>query len=101
MAAFALGLIGDASARPALLNALKDSEPIVQGRAAEALGTIGDRSDAPAIAAMVKTWVQGGALNTSRPTTLPGRWRRPSKPFDWVSTHSSGSAPTKASQRAW
>jgi cyclophilin family peptidyl-prolyl cis-trans isomerase/HEAT repeat protein len=64
MAAFALGLIGDASARPALLNALKDGEPIVQGRAAEALGTIGDRSDAPAIAAMVKTWIQGGALNT-------------------------------------
>src|SRR5262245_35389709 len=70
MAAFALGLIGDASARPALLNALKDSEPIVQGRAAEALGTIGDRSDAPAIAAMVKTWTQGGALNTIAPDDL-------------------------------
>jgi len=70
MVAFALGLIGDASARPALLNALKDSEPIVQGRAAEALGTIGDRSDAPAIAAMVKTWVQSGALNTVAPDDL-------------------------------
>jgi HEAT repeat protein/cyclophilin family peptidyl-prolyl cis-trans isomerase len=70
MVAFALGLIGDASARPALLNALKDSEPIVQGRAAEALGTIGNRSDAPAIAAMVKTWVQGGALNTVAPDDL-------------------------------
>jgi len=70
MAAFALGLIGDASARPALLNALKDAEPIVQGRAAEALGTIGDRSDAPAIAAMVKTWVQGGALNTVAPDDI-------------------------------
>ena len=70
MAAFALGLIGDASARPALLNALKDSEPIVQGRAAEALGTIGDRSDAPAIAAMVKTWIQGGALNSVAPDDL-------------------------------
>src|SRR5262245_39605730 len=70
MAAFALGLIGDASARPALLNALKDSEPIVQGRAAEALGTIGDRSDAPAIAATVKTWIQGGALNTVTPDDL-------------------------------
>src|SRR5262245_46095785 len=70
VAAFALGLIGDASARPALLNALKDSEPIVQGRAAEALGTIGDRSDAPAIAAMVKTWIQGGALNTVTPDDL-------------------------------
>src|SRR6185369_16840083 len=70
MVAFALGLIGDASARPALLNALKDSEPIVQGRAAEALGAIGDRSDAPAIAAMVKTRVQGGALNTVAPDDL-------------------------------
>src|SRR4030095_8998226 len=70
MAAFALGLIGDGSARPALLNALKDSEPIVQGRAAEALGTIGDRSDAPAIAAMVKTWIQGGALMNVAPDDL-------------------------------
>jgi cyclophilin family peptidyl-prolyl cis-trans isomerase/HEAT repeat protein len=70
MAAFALGLIGDASARPALINALKDTEPIVQGRAAEALGTIGDRSDAAAIAAMVKTWIQGGALTTVTPDDL-------------------------------
>ncbi len=70
MAAFALGLIGDASARPALLNALKDSEPIVQGRAAEALGTIGDRNDAAAIAAMVRTSIQGGALNTVTPDDL-------------------------------
>jgi cyclophilin family peptidyl-prolyl cis-trans isomerase/HEAT repeat protein len=70
MAAFALGLIGDASARPALLNALKDSEPIVQGRAAEALGSIGDRNDAAAIAAMVRTSIQGGALNTVMPDDL-------------------------------
>ena len=70
MAAFALGLIGDPAARPALLNALKDTEPIVQGRAAEALGTIGDRGDAPAIAAMVKTWIQGGALNSVGPDDL-------------------------------
>src|SRR4030095_6249363 len=61
---------GDGSARPALINALKDIEPIVQGRAAEALGAIGDRSDAPAIAAMVKTWIQGGALNTVAPDDL-------------------------------
>ena len=70
MAAFALGLIGDASARPDLVNALKDSEAVVQGRAAEALGAIGDRGDAPAIAAMVKTWVQGGALNAVTPDDL-------------------------------
>src|SRR5688572_32007573 len=38
MAAFALGLIGDPSARPVLLAALKDPQPVLQGRAAEALG---------------------------------------------------------------
>jgi cyclophilin family peptidyl-prolyl cis-trans isomerase/HEAT repeat protein len=68
--AFALGLIGDASARPALLNALKDAVPVVQGRAAEALGAIGDKGDAPAVAAMVKAFVQGGALNNIGPDDL-------------------------------
>ena len=38
MAAFALGLIGDAVAAPALIAALADASPIVRGRAAEALG---------------------------------------------------------------
>ena len=38
MAAFALGLIGDPAARPALQTALGDANPLVQGRAAEALG---------------------------------------------------------------
>ena len=38
MAAFGLGLIGDAAARSALLAALKDPQPLLQGRAAEALG---------------------------------------------------------------
>ncbi|HKC55245.1 MAG TPA: HEAT repeat domain-containing protein [Vicinamibacterales bacterium] len=70
MVAFAMGLIGDASARPALLNALKDGEPLVQGRAAEALGAIGDKGDAPAVAAMVKAFVQGGALNNIGPDDL-------------------------------
>ncbi len=52
MAAFALGLIGDAS--PATLQALQqslsDASPLVSGRAAEALGLIGDAASAPAIA---------------------------------------------------
>jgi cyclophilin family peptidyl-prolyl cis-trans isomerase len=63
MAAFALGLIADPSARPALLAALKDTEPIVAGRAAEALGQIGDRRDAEAVSAMVRTQLDAGVLN--------------------------------------
>jgi cyclophilin family peptidyl-prolyl cis-trans isomerase/HEAT repeat protein len=62
MAAFALGLIGEAAARPALVAALQDADPIVQGRAAEALGLIGDRADADAVSAMVRTHVAAGAL---------------------------------------
>jgi cyclophilin family peptidyl-prolyl cis-trans isomerase/HEAT repeat protein len=49
---------------------LKDGEPLVQGRAAEALGAIGDKGDAPAVAAMVKAFVQGGALNNIGPDDL-------------------------------
>ena len=44
MAAFALGLIGDASARDPLVAALADPQPLVKGSAAEALGLIGDAS---------------------------------------------------------
>jgi cyclophilin family peptidyl-prolyl cis-trans isomerase/HEAT repeat protein len=62
MAAFSLGLLADASARPALLKALDDPEPIVQGRAAEALGAIGDRADADAVAGMVRRHTATGAL---------------------------------------
>ncbi len=40
MAAFAMGLIGDAAAAPALIAALADPDPLIQGRAAEALGLI-------------------------------------------------------------
>jgi len=39
-------------------------------RAAEALGAIGDKGDAPAVAAMVKAFVQGGALNNIGPDDL-------------------------------
>ena len=62
MAAFALGLIGDPAARPALQTALGDANPLVQGRAAEALGMIGNRADADAVSAMVRTHVAAGAL---------------------------------------
>ena len=41
MAAFALGLLADTTAVPALTTALQDAEPRVRGRAAEALGRIG------------------------------------------------------------
>jgi cyclophilin family peptidyl-prolyl cis-trans isomerase/HEAT repeat protein len=63
MAAFALGLITDAAARPALVAALNDPEPIVQGRAAEALGQIGNRADADAVSAMVRRHLDADVLN--------------------------------------
>jgi cyclophilin family peptidyl-prolyl cis-trans isomerase/HEAT repeat protein len=64
MAAFALGLIGDLAARPALMAALQDPSIVVQGRAAEALGLIGDRTEetAHAVSAMMRTHIAGGAL---------------------------------------
>ena len=58
------------SARAALLKALDDPEPIVQGRAAEALGLIGDRADADAVSAMVQAHVQAGALAGIEPDDL-------------------------------
>src|SRR5690606_38358640 len=70
MAAFALGLIGDAGGRMALLAALADREPIVQGRAAEALGLIGDKNDAAAIATMTQAHIKAGALNGIEPDDL-------------------------------
>jgi cyclophilin family peptidyl-prolyl cis-trans isomerase/HEAT repeat protein len=70
MAAFALGLIGDAAARPALVTALADPDPIVQGRAAEALGMIADRSDAAAVSQMVQTHIKSGALASIQPDDL-------------------------------
>jgi cyclophilin family peptidyl-prolyl cis-trans isomerase len=64
MAAFALGLIGDLAARPALVTALSDPNITVQARAAQGLGLIGDRTEdtARAVTAMVRTHVAGGAL---------------------------------------
>jgi cyclophilin family peptidyl-prolyl cis-trans isomerase/HEAT repeat protein len=70
MAAFALGLIGDAAARPALVASLNDREPMVQGRAAEALALIGDKSDAAAIGALLQGLVKAGAWNGIEPDDL-------------------------------
>lgn len=67
MAAFGLGLIGDLAAAPPLATALADPAPIVRGRAAEALGLIGAKDRAPAIAAMVKAFVDAGALDGVAP----------------------------------
>ncbi len=63
MAAFAMGLIGDASAAAALSTALADPDPTIQGRAAEALGLIGHKPAASAIGAMVAAHLDAGALN--------------------------------------
>ena len=62
MAAFALGLIGDAAAAPALMTALGDADPRVQGRAAEGLGLIGHTTAADAIAGMTAAHVRAGVL---------------------------------------
>ena len=67
MAAFALGLIGEASAADPLAAALKDASPVVQGRAAESLGAIGARSRAAEIAAMMRPHVDGGVLRAIAP----------------------------------
>ncbi len=63
MAAFAMGLIGDASAAPPLTAALADSDPTIQGRAAEALGLIGHKPAAAQVGAMVAAHVTAGVLN--------------------------------------
>ena len=63
MAAFAMGLIGDAAAAPALTTALSDADPLIQGRAAEALGMIAHKPSAQAVATMVAAHVAAGVLN--------------------------------------
>jgi cyclophilin family peptidyl-prolyl cis-trans isomerase/HEAT repeat protein len=63
MAAFALGLIGDASAGDALTTALADRNSVIQGRAAEALGLVGQKTAAPAIGAMMAAHLDAGVLN--------------------------------------
>nr|AXL06708.1 putative peptidyl-prolyl cis-trans isomerase [uncultured bacterium] len=67
MAAFALGLIGDASAADPLTTALTDADPLVQGRAAEALGLIAHKPAADPIAQMMAVHVKAGVLNGIMP----------------------------------
>ena len=72
MAAFALGLIGDRSARDPLVAALADPSPLVKGSAAEALGLIGDAGRRRRRSrSMASEIVASGAL-----TQLPGGRRR-------------------------
>src|SRR6185503_12605162 len=70
MAAFAMGLVGDAAAAPALTAALTDPDPLIQGRAAEALGLIAHKPAAPPIAAMVAAHINAGILNGLNPDDM-------------------------------
>ncbi|MEO7132809.1 MAG: HEAT repeat domain-containing protein [Vicinamibacterales bacterium] len=70
MAAFAMGLIGDVAAAPALTAALTDADPMIQGRAAEALGMIAHKAAAQPIAAMVAAHVNAGALSGLNPDDM-------------------------------
>ncbi len=64
MAAFALGLIGDPSAAAALTTALTDSDPTIQGRAAEALGMMAYKAAGDPVGAMVAAHLNAGALKS-------------------------------------
>jgi cyclophilin family peptidyl-prolyl cis-trans isomerase len=61
MAAFALGIAGDASSVDRLAAALADSDPVVRGRSAEALGRIGDPRAGPELARFVLATMPKGA----------------------------------------
>lgn len=70
MAAFAMGLIGDVSAAAPLTAALTDSDPVIQGRAAEALGMIAHKPAAPAVAAMISAHLNAAALDGIAPDDM-------------------------------
>ncbi len=70
MAAFAMGLIGDASAAEVLMAALGDPDALIQGRAAEALGLIAHKPAAAAIGAMMATHMGAGVLNGIAPDDM-------------------------------
>ena len=57
-------------ATAALVAALKDPSPLVQGRAAEALGAIGAKAHAADIAAMMRPHVDAGVLRAIAPDDL-------------------------------
>jgi cyclophilin family peptidyl-prolyl cis-trans isomerase/HEAT repeat protein len=70
MGAFALGLLRDRSAVNPLRTALRDSSPLVQGRAAESLSLLGDTASAAAIGDMVSTVVKSGAVAAIPPDDI-------------------------------
>ena len=70
MAAFAMGLIGDAAAATALIAALSDPDPLIQGRAAEALGMLAHKAAAPSVTTMVSSHINAGALKGITPDDL-------------------------------
>jgi cyclophilin family peptidyl-prolyl cis-trans isomerase/HEAT repeat protein len=70
MAAFALGLIGDAAAAPALMTALADADPMIQGRAAEALGQLAHKPAAEPIGGMIAAHLNANALNGINPDDM-------------------------------
>jgi cyclophilin family peptidyl-prolyl cis-trans isomerase/HEAT repeat protein len=70
MAAFAMGLIGDAAAAPALMTALSDPDPRIHGRAAEALGLLAHTPAAPPIGAMIAAHVNANVLNGLNPDDM-------------------------------
>ena len=71
MAAFAMGLIGDAAAAPALdRRRSTDPDPLIQGRAAEALGMIAHKPAAQPIGAMIAAHVNANALSGINPDDM-------------------------------
>jgi HEAT repeat protein/cyclophilin family peptidyl-prolyl cis-trans isomerase len=81
MAAFALGLIGDRSARDPLIAKLADPSPLMKGSAAEALGLIGDPAAAEPIGRMVAEIIASGALAATPDDTLDAARDTPAAAF--------------------
>jgi cyclophilin family peptidyl-prolyl cis-trans isomerase/HEAT repeat protein len=81
MAAFALGLLGDADARDSLEAALDDASPLVQGSAAEALGLLGDPRAAPALGRLLARIVESGVVTVPPPEQDEARRDTPEAAF--------------------
>jgi cyclophilin family peptidyl-prolyl cis-trans isomerase/HEAT repeat protein len=81
MAAFALGLLKDASAVAPLRAALHDPSPLVQGRAAEALASIGDAASPAPIAEMVAGQLKAGAVASIQADDVAARHEPPAEAF--------------------
>ena len=70
MAAFAMGLIGDTTAATALIAAVSDPDPVIQGRAAEALGMLAHQAAVPSVTTMVSSHINAGALKGITPDDM-------------------------------